>query len=180
MHNLTKNLLNIQGWPSFFKRLEMQTCHLFWFLHEQIILNAMIAHVNVWIMWTQFSLTWREEVLRGPLIYTLILMVSILVYWRTSPIGMTAVALMSGGDGAADLIGRKYGSVKLPWNRQKSWAGSLAMLICKSPDLSVLQSIIMSCSGGSRHFRAFNVQNTLRFINWLCCVLLLYCFLIAS
>ena len=40
-------------------------------------------------------------------------------------VGMMVIALMCGGDGLADIIGRKYGSAKLPFNRTKSWAGSL-------------------------------------------------------
>lgn len=38
------------------------------------------------------------------------------------------VACMCGGDGAADLVGRHVRSPRLPWNRAKSVAGSLAML----------------------------------------------------
>ena len=37
---------------------------------------------------------------------------------------------MCGGDGLADLVGRRWGaSNRLPWNQNKSWAGSLAMLL---------------------------------------------------
>ncbi|CAI7808565.1 unnamed protein product [Closterium sp. NIES-54] len=31
--------------------------------------------------------------------------------------------------GIADIVGRRVGSAKLPWNDQKSWAGSVAMLL---------------------------------------------------
>jgi dolichol kinase len=35
---------------------------------------------------------------------------------------------MCGGDGLADIIGRKWGGTNpLPWNPGKSWAGSAAM-----------------------------------------------------
>ena len=37
--------------------------------------------------------------------------------------------LMCGGDGLADLVGRKWGTAKLPFSAAKSWAGSAAMLI---------------------------------------------------
>jgi phytol kinase len=40
---------------------------------------------------------------------------------------MTALMLMCGGDGIADLVGRRVKSPKLPWSRQKSVAGSLAV-----------------------------------------------------
>jgi phytol kinase len=43
-------------------------------------------------------------------------------------IGAQVVALMCGGDGLADIIGRRFGGgAKLPHNRNKSWAGSAAM-----------------------------------------------------
>jgi phytol kinase len=37
--------------------------------------------------------------------------------------------LMSGGDGLADIVGRRYGKTKLPWNANKSWLGSLGMFL---------------------------------------------------
>ena len=63
----------------------------------------------------------------------LVLMAATMVYWRDSPIGITAVALMSGGDGLADLVGRRFGSIRLPHNKNKSWAGTLAMFLGAPP-----------------------------------------------
>ncbi|KAL3341427.1 hypothetical protein AABB24_025797 [Solanum stoloniferum] len=37
--------------------------------------------------------------------------------------------MMCGGDGIADIVGRRFGSRKLPYNEQKSWAGSLSMFV---------------------------------------------------
>ncbi|KAJ6802912.1 putative phytol kinase, chloroplastic [Iris pallida] len=70
-----------------------------------------------------------EELLRGPLYYVLVLMFCVLVFWRDSPVGILVLAMMSGGDGFADIMGRRYGSLKLPHNRQKSWVGSISMFI---------------------------------------------------
>ena len=42
---------------------------------------------------------------------------------------MTALMLMCGGDGLADVLGRRFGQAKLLWNKGKSWAGSLGMLL---------------------------------------------------
>ena len=39
---------------------------------------------------------------------------------------------MCGGDGLADIVGRRYGSAKLPFNHSKSWVGSLAMFTGKA------------------------------------------------
>lgn len=71
----------------------------------------------------------RREILRGPLFYGIIFVVMTLVYWKTSPIGIIALMLMCGGDGLADVLGRGIKSPRLPWNRDKSVAGTLGMLL---------------------------------------------------
>ncbi|CAN1258304.1 Probable phytol kinase 1, chloroplastic [Linum perenne] len=71
-----------------------------------------------------------EELLRGPLYYVLVLIVCTLVFWRESPVGIISVSIMCGGDGMADIIGRRFGSMKLPYNQDKSWVGSLSMFLC--------------------------------------------------
>jgi len=70
-----------------------------------------------------------REILRGPLLYGIVFVVLTIVYWKDSPIGMTALMLMCGGDGLADILGRKYGRKKLPWAPEKSWMGSLGMFL---------------------------------------------------
>jgi phytol kinase len=71
----------------------------------------------------------RREILRGPLYYGIAFVLLTLFYWVDSPIGMIALMLMCGGDGLADILGRRYGTVKIPWNRQKSWVGSATMFL---------------------------------------------------
>ncbi|KAI8007419.1 hypothetical protein LOK49_LG07G01405 [Camellia lanceoleosa] len=70
-----------------------------------------------------------EELLRGPLYYVLILILCVLVFWRESPIGVLSLAMMCGGDGIADIMGRRFGSIKIPYNKKKSWVGSISMFI---------------------------------------------------
>ncbi len=71
----------------------------------------------------------RREILRGPLYYGIIFVLLTIIYWKSSPIGIIALMLMCGGDGLADIFGRKWGSIKIPWNRAKSWSGSIGMLL---------------------------------------------------
>lgn len=71
----------------------------------------------------------RREILRGPLFYGIIFIVLTIIYWKDSPIGMVALMLMCGGDGLADVIGRRFGNKKLPWAPSKSWTGSLGMFL---------------------------------------------------
>lgn len=71
----------------------------------------------------------RREILRGPLFYGIIFVLLTLVYWKNSPTGIIALMLMCGGDGLADILGRRVNSSRLPWNKGKSVVGSLGMFI---------------------------------------------------
>jgi phytol kinase len=71
----------------------------------------------------------RREILQGPLYYGLAFVILTILYWKNSPIGIVALMLMCGGDGLADILGRRIASSRLPWNKDKSWAGSIAMFL---------------------------------------------------
>ncbi|GLI65312.1 hypothetical protein VaNZ11_008854 [Volvox africanus] len=72
----------------------------------------------------------RGELLKGPLVYVAALVAATALSWRDNPAGLIAVSMMCGGDGLADIVGRRWGAAaKLPWNNAKSWAGSFAMLV---------------------------------------------------
>jgi phytol kinase len=70
----------------------------------------------------------RLELLRGPLFYGIMFVLMTVLYWKESPIGIISLMLMCGGDGLADLAGRRLKSPGLSWNRQKTLAGSLGFL----------------------------------------------------
>jgi len=53
----------------------------------------------------------RKEILKGPLYYGIAFFVITVVYWCDSPIGITALMLLCGGDGLADIFGKRL------WNR---------------------------------------------------------------
>jgi phytol kinase len=71
----------------------------------------------------------RREILRGPLYYGIIFVILTIIYWKDSPIGVIALMLLCGGDGLADIFGRKWGIRKIFWNKHKSYAGMAGMLI---------------------------------------------------
>ncbi|KAL2332995.1 hypothetical protein Fmac_014208 [Flemingia macrophylla] len=68
-----------------------------------------------------------RELLKGPLYYVAAITLACIVYWRTSPISIAAICNLCAGDGMADIVGRRFGGEKLPYNRNKSYAGSIAM-----------------------------------------------------
>jgi phytol kinase len=71
----------------------------------------------------------RREILRGPLFYGIMFVLLTVVYWKDSPIGITALMIMCGGDGIADIVGRLVKSPKLPWSSGKSMAGSVSVFV---------------------------------------------------
>jgi phytol kinase len=70
-----------------------------------------------------------REILRGPLYYGVAFVLCTIVFWRNSPVGILALMIMCGGDGLADIVGRRWGHQKLPFSADKSWVGSTAMLV---------------------------------------------------
>ena len=70
-----------------------------------------------------------DELLRGPLYYTAVIAFTVLQFWRT-PTGVAILSFMCAGDGLADVVGRRWGAeARLPFNPEKSWAGSAAMFL---------------------------------------------------
>ncbi len=70
-----------------------------------------------------------REILHGPLYYGIVFVIATLIFWRNSPAGVVALMLLCGGDGLADIVGRRLGKARLPFNPAKSWAGSAAMFL---------------------------------------------------
>ncbi|CAM6100418.1 unnamed protein product [Calypogeia fissa] len=74
----------------------------------------------------------RRELLRGPFYYALAVVVTTVGFWRTSPVGIVAIVNLCAGDGFADIIGRNFGTSKLPYNEYKSIAGTVGFFIMAS------------------------------------------------
>jgi phytol kinase len=70
-----------------------------------------------------------KEILRGPLFYGIMFVVLTLIFWRESPVGIVALMMLCGGDGIADMVGRRFKSPKLSWSLKKSVAGSIGVFV---------------------------------------------------
>jgi phytol kinase len=68
-----------------------------------------------------------KEILRGPLFYGIVFVVLTLVYWNESLIGIVALMLLCGGDGLADVVGKRVKTAPIPWAPRKSVGGTLAV-----------------------------------------------------
>lgn len=82
----------------------------------------------------------HRELLKGPLYYACALFLTTVIFWRTSPISIAVICNLCAGDGVADIAGRRFGHVKLPYNHDKSYAGTIAMFFA-----GFIASIIFMC-----------------------------------
>jgi len=70
----------------------------------------------------------RREILRGPLIYGCVFVAATVLAFRDLTAAV-ALAALCFGDAAAEVGGRRFGHVKLPWSPRKSYAGSAAFVV---------------------------------------------------
>jgi phytol kinase len=70
-----------------------------------------------------------KEILHGPLFYGIMFVALTILFWKDSPVGMTALMMLCGGDGVADVVGRRFKSPRLAHSPEKSVAGSLGVFL---------------------------------------------------
>jgi phytol kinase len=118
---------------------------LCWFLFPDVQLSRYIAAIVPLLITIQFLLIGvgiikdqasvdamsrsgdPREILKGPLLYGIIFIVVTIFFWKNSLIGIIALMILCGGDGLADIVGRRIRSRKLIWAENKSIGGTVAM-----------------------------------------------------
>lgn len=70
-----------------------------------------------------------REILKGPLYYGIVFVILTVIYWHDSPIGITALMMLCGGDGLADVVGKRIPSKPIPWSPRKTWLGTATMFL---------------------------------------------------
>jgi uncharacterized protein (TIGR00297 family) len=65
----------------------------------------------------------------GIVLYPLTVLLLVLLYFKHLEIAAAAWGILAFGDGMAAVVGITLGRAKLPWNPEKSWAGSLAYVL---------------------------------------------------
>ncbi len=66
----------------------------------------------------------------GILIYPLAVLLLILIFPSRLDIAAAAWGILAFGDGAATLVGRRVGGQRLPWNAEKTIAGTIGFVAC--------------------------------------------------
>ena len=87
--------------------------------------------VNLWVLprlpGTREIFRPQEGRLGGIVLYSITVLVLVIVL--PYPLAAGAWGILAAGDAASGLVGRIWGSRKLPWNREKSWVGSMAFIL---------------------------------------------------
>jgi uncharacterized protein (TIGR00297 family) len=86
---------------------------------------------------------WRErETARGAspgmVFYPVVVLLLIVVFHRRLEVAAAVWGILAFGDGMATLVGLAVGGPRLPWNPQKSWAGSAAYAVFGAAAAAVL------------------------------------------
>ncbi len=135
---ITRKLVHIGTGPLFLLcwPLYSETWHARWFAAlVPACLTAVFAIIGLGILKKDDFVTAMSrsgdprELLRGPLMYGIVFVIATLVFWRNSPVGVILLMLLCGGDGLADVVGRRFGVAKLPGQQHRSWAGSLGFFL---------------------------------------------------
>ncbi|GAM20177.1 hypothetical protein SAMD00019534_033520, partial [Acytostelium subglobosum LB1] len=85
-----------------------------------------------------------HELLYGPVTYGIVIVLSTIIYWVDSPIGITATSVLCCGDGFAGLVGEAIGKHRLPYNKHKSMNGTMAFFAASFVGSIVYLMIIQS------------------------------------
>lgn len=79
----------------------------------------------------------EDNFLTTALSYPLIVYAALLLFPAHAEIACVVLVVIALGDGSAFIFGKTLGSRKLPWNREKSWAGMIGF-VCVAGPLSSL------------------------------------------
>lgn len=94
--------------------------------------------VHAFVRYRQIARPQDAERLQSTIGYAGSIVLCLLLFPGDVEIPLTVLAILAFGDGPATLVGQARDGKPLPWNRQKTWAGFLAFLLCGIPMASVI------------------------------------------
>lgn len=106
---------------------------------------AMSIVVAITLLFTVVYISLRARVSRAEesnffssaLSYPAAVLGTLLVFPSHAEFAMVVVILIALGDGFAYICGKRFGRKKLPWNPEKSWAGTIGFVVFSAPVASL-------------------------------------------
>ena len=106
-------------------------------MYSRVILFALIGGTSLLALKQQALFQRHADGKRGwatsVISYGIITLALLLALPAQPEIGMAVTMIIAFGDGSATLAGMLVRGRRLPWNRDKSWAGLAAFLLCAIP-----------------------------------------------
>ncbi len=132
--NTTRKIIHITTAPTFLSSLQFYNDYQpkLWATSVPLIASLFLIYKGDNLAKVISRSGSSKEILKGPLIYTFILTLLTYYYWLDNPTGIIAMTQLSVGDGFADIIGRKFGKTKWPYNTKKSVEGTFGYFITSS------------------------------------------------
>jgi phytol kinase len=104
-------------------------------LPARLILPVVIGATSWFALRSEALYRRRDERgwLSSVISYGVITSALLLIFPGQPEIGMAVTMIIAFGDGSATLVGLVVRGRRLPWNAEKSWAGSLSFILCAIP-----------------------------------------------
>lgn len=96
----------------------------------QKIAAGLIVGIAALLLWRYKTIrrTGEQSELAAVFGYSVSILATLLLFPKHAELGMLVLCVLAFGDGMATTFGLLLCGPKLPWNRQKSWAGTLAFV----------------------------------------------------
>ena len=96
----------------------------------QKIAAGLIVGIAALLLWRYKTIrrTGEQAELSAVLGYSVSILATLLLFPKHAELGMLVLCVLAFGDGMATTIGLLLRGPRLPWNREKSWAGMLAFV----------------------------------------------------
>ncbi len=111
--------------------------------------GALLALAALLHNWKVLPLFFGKRIARGSrgtdlgiLLYPAAVLVLIVAFWRDPGLAAAGWAILAFGDGSATLAGKLLGGPALPWNRAKTFAGSIAFALAGGTAAWVIASFV--------------------------------------
>lgn len=99
---------------------------------------AVRLHVRLPIVYAGIASTWRGHERFPVAAFEFLVAILVVGVVFPLPVFLAAVALLGVGDGAAAVVGLRWGTRPLPWNPRKTWQGLWAGMLLGAPAAAVM------------------------------------------
>jgi dolichol kinase len=106
---------------------------LSWTMRWHLIVLASVLTLGVVVIFRTIARPGERLWLLNVISYPASIILALVLFPGHPEFANVILVVLAFGDGSATLFGLLFGRRSLPWNRAKTWVGSLAFLVCSAP-----------------------------------------------